>query len=500
MAGRTLRRAGAELGDRLDAGILITLLGGVAALHLAVTGGVPTGADPGNWLALAQERLGTDTMSAEVTYPPVFPLVLGLLRKLTGEAVSGLFLAAVLAHGAVVVATYLLLRRTHRLAAVLGVVVVATAGYQAEAFAWGAYPQLLATGIAVLLVRYVVSAHAAGVRHLGIVLLGVLLTLGTHKLVGVLLLPATCLAVLHRGYWLGTDALLRRRMLLALACAAVPVLVFAGVWVAELAAGLRPVVNPTDVGRLASLQWVVREAPVPWLMLSAVAVVGMADRGKRGAAAGDAACAAGWTLAGLLLFALVAEPRALLPAQIGIVVLALQTLRQWLPSWAASVASPAGLARPVLLLSLLGAVVVPGAAHYQVVADWYRVVDRQDLATLDALRELTAEGDVLLASRSRNGHPVGWWVEGYVGRPAFSAMDPRYAAFPLERAQARIANAVLHGRDGPAAGALDRHCFRFIVVDRRGPDGGWVGRARERGLVPVLDTDSLVVFEHPNGR
>ena len=145
--------------DALNVGLLVV---GVVVLYGLGTHFVPTGADPGNWLAIANERLGRDVMAADVTYLPMFPAMLASLLSTVGtdsrlcdsghpddQCPGGGGLRMCQARW-----TWLCPggRRSSRRRRESG-----------EAYAWGAYPQLLATSFGLLatflLLRYYDSIY-----------------------------------------------------------------------------------------------------------------------------------------------------------------------------------------------------------------------------------------------------------------------------------------------------------------------------------------------------
>ena len=141
----------------LDALNVTLLIVGAVAIYGMATHFVPTGADPGNWLAIANERLGRDVMSADVTYLPFFPGMLAGLLSVLGP-VASFDVAAILTIAALATGVYVCTRTLGRGYALGAAIVVGVAGNQVEAYAWGGYPQLLATSFGLLatffLLRY----------------------------------------------------------------------------------------------------------------------------------------------------------------------------------------------------------------------------------------------------------------------------------------------------------------------------------------------------------
>ena len=90
-------------------------------------------------------------MSADATYPPLFPFLVAILIPVA-DSLSALTISALLAKSVLVLAVYWSTRQGSRSAGVVAATLILTAAYQLEAYAFGAYPQLLATGFGVVVV------------------------------------------------------------------------------------------------------------------------------------------------------------------------------------------------------------------------------------------------------------------------------------------------------------------------------------------------------------
>jgi hypothetical protein len=491
----------------LDALIVCLLVAGVVALYGLTTRFVPTGADAGNWLAIAYERLGRDVMAADVTYLPLFPGLLAGLITVWGP-IAGFDVAAVLTIAALAIAVYICVRPVGRGHALVAAVVACVAGNQVEAYAWGGYPQLLATSFGLLATFFLLRHYHTGLsRHLWMGLFLVAATVATHALIGGLLVVALLLST---GYWIylaQPEQGRPRAWLITLACAGLAglVVLITWVWVPE---GVEPTLNVLDTSRLESLAKAVREAPVPWVIVTLAAIAVLFKRRRSPEVAATVASGVSWAAAGLGFFLITAEPRALMVVQVGVVISAIVTLsgvigalrKRLRVDESPSKARVAGHRLLIIaVVSLFFAVVVSGIASYWTSVQWYRLVNEAELESLDRLRAVSAPGDLVIASRGRHTMPVGWWTQGYAQRQAYSGHDAAYLAFPDEREQAELANTFFSGDLSveDAMELLDRTGADFVAVDRRGPDARWLNSDFAQTFTVVDDSSNIVVLEIP---
>jgi hypothetical protein len=105
-----------------------------------------------------------------------------------------------------------------------------------------------------------------------------------------------------------------------------------------------------------------------------------------------------------------------------------------------------------------------------------------------------------MASAGNHGHPIGWWVQGYAGIPTFSGIDLRWLAFPIEREQAQVANDFFAQVDGgqKSLEPVREVGVDFLVVDRRGPDAGWLESPIVSEFVRIYESHSIVVLSVPS--
>jgi len=479
---------------------LLLLVGALVIVHIAVSGPIPSGGDGGNWLALAREWLGEQVMSADVVYEPIFIGLLGTVLRVLGP-VDALVVSAFTAEAILTFAVYLTVRRAGRVPALISAVLVGLAGYRLEAYAWGAYPQILALAFGLLTVWAVVGyVNKGGWGRLAVAIAGVVAVLSTHKLVGGLMLMATPAAALHT-LWLGR---FRREMWkwagLVVGVASAVGVVFVFSWFGASAQGVEPTLNALGLTRGEQLAFAFQEASVPWLIVTALAVFGLGRRSWSADVAPTVSTSFGWVLASVVGFVALAEPRVLIQAQVALLPVAVLVVWQW---WrgrvdASGAKRPSTLALGLLGVALFGSLVLTGLHRYDLAADWYRVVGQSQLGALADLRDVSEPGDLAVASRGPNGNPIGWWVQGYAGIPTYTNIDTAFLAFPDERAQAEAAAELFASPPEQAASMLDDVGARFLILDRRGPDVAWRAQGDPTGLAPLSD-GTLLILEASDG-
>lgn len=478
----------------------------IVGLDLTLSGWIPTGADPGNWLAVARELLGMNSMSTDVIYPPLVPVLVSGLLILTGP-LTAIGLVALVARAAMAIAVYICALPAGRASAVVAASVVAVASAQVEAYSWGAYPQMTATSFAVLGVYYVNRYMGSRqVAHFSMGLVFSVLTAATHLLVAGLFLVAIPISLIHRHWMLRLGWRAWNGMWQLPILALAPSLFYVSSQM--LNQQLEPVLNPLGVGRLTSLVESFNDAGPLWLVVLAVAAGALVWRGWADPRLATVSSASSWMLVGLLFFLLTAERRALVPAQVGLIVLAAVGFRRlygearvWAKAHRARLV-PSGVRSGVVVvlgISTVSGILVGGVGDYSDTRDWYRVVDMAEVRALDHLGDGSVQGDLVVASRGKNGIQLGWWVEGYVGIPTYSGLDPRFAAFREEREQAEIANVLFSGQltDEETMAELEEIGADFLVVDRRGPDAGWLEGDVARSFPVLHDSATVVVLLVP---
>ncbi len=495
-----------------DVALAAVVVVGSVLVHLVVAGPIPSGADGGNWLALANEMRGQEVMSADVSYAPLFPALLALLLLLNTPPIVALLLMALVAKTALVVAVYLSARTLNRTYAIIAATLVATAAAQMEAYAWGGYPQLLGMAFGLLAVflilRYLNTQERS---HLWFGLVFAAATLATHVLIGGLLGVAIGIAVLHWLYMVDPRRRdWKRGLRMGALIASSTVLGGLALFFFVRGSGTESTLNPQALSRWEGLAQVFRGAPLPWVVVGVGATVVLFFRYWPAHVASTLAVGSAWVMSSAVFFLITGEPRGLIVFQVGLILLAtlgFGAAREYVAGPEKrrySVAEPRTVGHRLLLvagISMFFAIVVAGLGTYATAVDWYRAVDRAELSALDELRSAFGPQDLVVAAKGHRGMPVGWWVEGYGERPTYSGHDVRFLAFADEREQAEVANSIFGGElsDAETIALLRQIGADYLVVDRRGPDAAWLDSELARSLPVLDDTSHLVILEAPPG-
>ena len=330
-------------------------------------------------------------------------------------------------------------------------------------------------------------------------------TLATHLLVGGLLLAAIAIAMAY-GLW-ATRADRARWWRQSLVAAAIAVPGFAYLYQSVVVAsnnGYRAPINPLQHSLMFALSQQIREAPALWIVLLLLGIYGFFANLRSSQELPTRAVGVSWSLVGVAFFLATGEARSLLLTQAGVVLLAVLGFRHiWMSlrhrsvradSRKRSVSMP-WKAMTVLGVALVFGLVVGGIGSYPGSTGWFRVVDHADLQALDRLAMFAGPDDLVVASPGSQGHPLGWWVQGYAGIPTYSGIDLRWLAFPEEREQARIANEVFGGDldVDEAAEMLASVGADFLVIDRRDPTGTWFESGLSSAFPVIYDTGAVVI-------
>jgi hypothetical protein len=444
--------------------------------------------------------LGHDVVTPGVSYPPVFVTLLSALLILL-DPVPAVVAASIVARLVAVLAVFYVMKDSGSITALLTALVSAIAAFQLEAYAWGAYPQILGTGLGLVGI-YAAIRFMADRRRFDFVvaLLAVAATALTHTLVAGALIVALLVASLH-ATWVssrireGWRTNLLFLFVLVLVCG-LPLLV--GVIGGEG----RAVMNPSELRFDEALRLAFGESPLAWLAVTAVGILSLFHRRWNGNTFLSVSTGLGWSVVGVGVFLLTGERRALLLAQIGVLLLAATELARWRFRVRSGRDRAVGNRRariPLLMFiaALMGAIAIPGVAKYRQSTDFYRIVDEAEIRALEFLKATATDGEVVLASRGRSTIPIGWWVEGAAILPTISGHDQRFLTFPAEIAEAEDANAFFQGDLSPAEAMeyLKSVDARYLVVDRRGPDAGWMFRADRPSFRVIYDSPSVVILE-----
>jgi hypothetical protein len=203
-----------------------------------------------------------------------------------------------------------------------------------------------------------------------------------------------------------------------------------------------------------------------------------------------------WMISGTVVWVLFLELRSLAFVQIGI-ILAVAVLPALLAREHWPVTAVATAVTAIIIVGSIAA--IQGGQRFEEAVAYYRVVEADELRTLDQLVEMSEPGDVILSTRGRNDHHLGWWIQGYAGRPTFTAANPSFLSFPDEREQAETALKVFRGELDPQEflDLADAEGIEYVVVDRRGPDAAWLSTPTAKILTRTVDGPNIVILHVP---
>ena len=446
---------------------------------------------------MAHERLGIDVLTDGVRYPPVFPLTLALLVAAT-DPILAVVAASLVARSVAVLSVYFVLRDAGRVTAAITAGVFGVAAFQLEAYAWGAYPQILGGGLAILATYYTIRfAKDLRRRDALIAVIGSVGVVFTHTLVTALLVVALPAAYVHAA-WVARDVRLHWRQALLII---VPVPLLSALYLTANAVGdSQAILNPTALSLVEGVRLALGESPAAWLIITLVGLSSLFRRQWRDTTFLPVSVGFAWTLAGIVSFLITAERRCLLAAQVGILILAASAASRLLRRLERRRIASALLW--IATISVIGSVLIPGIASYSRSTEFYRIVDSTEVESLEALGDAASRGDVVMASRGRNTIPIGWWAEGVARLPTLSGHDPRYLTFPAEIEEAEASDRFFQGDldEGASLDYLKDLGVRFVLVDKRGPDSGWITRANVASYDFISDSATLLVLRVPEIR
>jgi hypothetical protein len=484
---------------------LLAILGVAIVRVLTLVGPAPSGIDGGNWLAFGViDRIG-------VAYPPVVPFLFANLVSLVG-APAATSIAAAVAIGFPAITVLLLAAWAGRpLAGVFAALFVVASPILGEAVAWGGYPQPIATAAAVLAL-VALAVYAADGRLAALAAFGIAFAVvaGTSHLVAV---PTAAggVVILVAGLR-GSRAVLRRGFAAALV-AAIPLALLAPTYLAMFATlGLASASGP-EVQRILGPFWFAypgvlaavlagalflrvgrtpparASTPTPARVSLPVPTLQPRDRALLAAAA---AASIAWGLA----FLVSGEPRLLydLPTLVPLGAVALA------PVAGAFLATPRlRFATAAIVLGLCTVFVSSGLAAFPDQVAFYHVMTPGELAAMRWLAEQPiASDEVLVADRA--GVPLGWWVEGLIGKEAVYASELRWLRFGAERQRARVANVLLYQSgfpDSASAAVMATAGIRYVLLPYATAFGIDTARASAGWRIAFDAGDTVVIAPDP---
>lgn len=484
----------------------------VYRLYVMDAAGGPTGADPGNWLALGRELTGEKVKAAAVIYPPVVPaLARSLLVFLPPLAAMNVLGAA--ASVSIGIPAFLLLRKSA--GAFWGLIFTAgllLSGYPVEMLAWGGYPQLIAQAL-VLLTLYSLGTYVIENDRwflwLGAIAGG--LTLGTSTIAGGFLAVVAPIYLLL----LGVDERINLRHLLFRSVTwGVLVVVFSlpliPIYLSTWDTGAGQQWNPqgfTAPAAFATFSVTMHELPAliqnpPVLLILGLAPV-IYSVWRRGPGTMLAASSGSLVLCSLIGLVLTQEVRVLSFFEVGFILalaLVLADLERAFRSspWPVAVRWSGRCAVVIIALAFLTGALVNGHKHTLNALIWYRMLDEDTVRSLDWLRDNSSPPAVAVASENPKQFNYAWWIEGYSGIPTYSGSDPRWLIFKLQKEQTAVAHVVLYSTSSETIADLaQRHNIRHVFIDTRVIKDRTALLAA--GFTPSFESGALVILTLPSG-
>jgi hypothetical protein len=429
---------------------------------------VPSGADPGNWLTGAWEIGGENIRLVGWTYPPlslvllrgllfVFPPLLAV--KILG--VLSYFLGAVL--------FFLMIRLIgcgQNSIMHLGItVLIFLSGYFGEVFAWGGYPQLLATSFLAVVFPSLEKWLRDG--QIGYFLLSVLsaalVVYSNHFIAIIMIVFLSILALISllrsKADWKKTMRRWVNFSLIVLFLIIPAVVIY---WKFYALADALPA-NPqnfsfSNIGMLFFLSfqgqhWI-------WIFLMVVVVW----TASKNISDYFACTAIVFVPTSLLLLFLTREMRLLQLIILGVgygLVLVEMKLETLLKS--------AGMKAVFVIVFFIFMTTSLQFSKLWFLnrSYYYQVVDSDALEGLQWLSANTEAHDVVAASPWKP-FSIGWWVEGYAKRPCLYATDPRWLTFSGERRNVAIAND-LFSEDMSLDAILNivrQNRIKYVLIDK----------------------------------
>ena len=520
LAGRTVFRP--RFGNLTTSDILLILIcAGIALLRWQIISASPepSGLDGGNWLAIGHQMLGSGWRSALALYPPVVPLLMAVLGSFWGPMLAAEALATV-SSLAPSIGVYVLMRETLRVRAAILAGLLATSATVGEAAAWGGYPQLLGLGAVALLLwavnRFVLMPDPARAFVISVFLF---LALASNELVGVSALVIAGIYLVVRLRQIGPQVRSGPRLLaVSLVIATLPSALLIPVYVAI---GRGYVENEAtrvsnqhvDIANLFSnLNNLFKDNVGLWYVILAIAFASPlillvkrveARRRQRNGFGRPLAAASTAVMLAVVIGALaIGEVRLLYLLPVAMII----SLGAW---WTllAQARGPIAASLDHVLVGVMALVLAVEAAllmpTFQAQVQWYTVLSPGLVSGLHDLDRVADRHAIIAVSPAANptnqdGWPLGWWVEGLLGRPTYSASDFQWLNTRDERTRATIANDMFAPSKGIgyAIGIAQKHQIQYLVV-ATGWKGyqQWIsGKPPPTAVSPVTQNESVLIL------
>ncbi|MBI2966066.1 MAG: hypothetical protein HYY34_07670 [Chloroflexi bacterium] len=473
----------------------------------------PPGSDGGQWLAFGHQMFAGERIKAGFeSYPPIVPGLVSMFAAVFPPMMA-LKLVGGLVSVVLAVPLYGLVRQvTTPVPSAIVAGVVGIAPYHTEVLTFGGYPQLAGAVFMLLALWLLLLGLKTGGRlyllAAGLASAG---AAATHVLVSIELAVAG-LALCAVFVWSRRSGSLRdaARLLRPVAVWTVlpAVLIAAPVlptYLNYVFDARRTPANPLNLSAGQVSEWLRsawRWELVLWAVVGLVSVpVAAFEFGvRRAPVAGVALTLLAIAFVGV---AFVRELRFLQVFELGMVLSAGVTVAAARSQAAgATYASLAKAAAAIALLLVMVAVMVVGVRRSLIAYRWYAVVTNPVLDAMEWLRRDAAEAPagIIVASGAPRGHNYGWWLEGYVHRPAYMAGDPFLFFDARERQQVEIAARLLDPMTpiSVARSIVQSENIQFAFIDK-GIDGQTPLSLRRLGFAAGFENGHIVVLKRATG-
>ena len=459
-----------------DSIIIIISLFVVGLILFKITTPIPTGADPGNWLYISHQ-MGKMNDWFVPPYPPLTPLFLKIFEfiwgTLLGLKIFGLFSLVFLGFS-----TYFLIKPLKMpLLIIPASISIIFIEYNMEIFSWGGYPQLLASGFAILSMisfNYFII-NPTRMKAISTALL-ISLVINSSILVSVFLIISLMISLIIQFFTLKIELLaiikkyslyfLFSLLILSLSAMQSMILTFQQ---SELPLGVQGFQNIFGV-----LNYVFSSNKIFWILLCAISIITMLVSSDRYVTQLKIIFTS-ILLSSLILMTVLNEPRFGSFLQFGIILIPLILIRQIKNINYFRNKNLNKIISPILMLIITVIFVINiknGIDHYNEASIYYKVVDESTIKDLEWIKD-NININAIIACQSYNIHgddvPLGWWVEGYSERRTLVGSDPKWMSFSVEKNNALLVKVLFDNsvKVEDKISTMKTHNISYLIIDTR---------------------------------
>lgn len=478
----------------------------------ALVGGMVTGTDGGNWLAIGQEMLGSGVKAADVSYAPLIPFILTCLSFLFGKLFSLSIIYIVSSVSLSFTIYYLVRQHLGFLAALLCAVTQIYVGLNYEIIAWGGYPQIVSQSF-ILMACYWIARFSddRSLKYLYLFSSAALLACSTWLPGSLILFIAVsfiCALSFKKYNFVAHPKFLKH------------ILINAGFSIFILAFISRYYFNSLDLVqtkgwnlhgyRIEEFNVVLETIFREWMVLGSIFTIGIGFLFvlmafvlvKIDCAGPLRRTFIGILLASLVVYILTQELRALslfiIVSWSFCVTLAVSNITQIRDRYSTTkgVSESRIYIRVIfsvlLFMTVFGQILL-GHGKSDEIFSYYRVLDRNVLESLDWMKENTKEPSLIISGHNHNSFPYIWWLEGYSEIPAYSYSDVRSFNFIGERDQVNTANRIISQLTTNSFDFKDLEVeFIYVFLDKFSDQYRY--RIQSKHAQSIFENEKIVVY------